>query len=80
MEENVIVIFHVNNKEVDVEVPLKITANELIFALNSGFGLGMDLGNPENCFLRAENPITLLRGEKMLDEFGIRNGTSIYFE
>lgn len=80
MEGNVIVIFCYKNKQVDVEIPLNISANELIYALNSGFELGMDIRNPKNCFLRSENPIRLLRGEKTLDDFGIRNGTTIFFD
>ncbi len=63
----------------DVEVPLKITANELVVSLNRAFSLGIDTTDIKQCFLRAENPIVLLRGEKTLEEFGVRNCTSIIF-
>ena len=79
MEEKVIMIFEHEGRQVDIEAPLSITANELIFGLNSGFGLNLDLSDPDNYFMRAENPIALVKGEKTLDELGLRNGSRIYF-
>lgn len=64
---------------VDLEVPLHITANELVIALNSAYDLGIDTSDINNCFLKAENPIALLRGNKTLSEFGIRNGSLISY-
>ena len=64
---------------VDLEVPLHITANELVIALNSAYELGIDTSDINNCFLKAENPIALLRGNKTLSEFGIRNGSLISY-
>ena len=63
----------------DVEIPLYITANELVVALNEAYDLKIDTSNIKNCYLKAEKPIALLRGNKTLEEFGIRNGTVIYF-
>lgn len=31
-------------------------------------------------FLRAENPIALVRGERTLSDIGLHNGTTLYFE
>ena len=55
----------------------KITANDLVLALNEAYGLGMDTDNIFSCYLVAENPIAFLRGNKTLKEFGIRNGSYI---
>lgn len=76
-----IVIFNIVKRQftIDLEIPLDITANELVIALNTAYDLGIDTTNIKNCFLKAENPITLLRGNKTLAEFGIRNGSVINF-
>lgn len=79
MEEKIIMIFEHNGRQVDIEAPLDITANELIFGLNNGFNLGIDLSNNDKYFMRAENPVALVKGEKTLEELGLRNGTRIYF-
>lgn len=61
----------------DLEVPLDISANELVIAVNSAYQLGIDTTNMKNCYLKAENPIALLKGDKTLAEYGIRNGSII---
>ena len=80
MDEKVIVIFKTPTlkKGVDIEIPLNITANELIYGLNNAFKLGIDMHNPGECYLRLENPTALLRGDTLLEEFGIRNGATLY--
>lgn len=65
------------NEKIDIDIPLDITANELITGLNSGFSLDMDTGDLSLCFLRTENPVAFLRGNKTLAEYGLRNGTVI---
>ena len=60
-----------------IEVPLDLTANELAAALNEAYGLGVDLSDINNCYLKAQNPIMLLKGNRTLKEFGVRNGTII---
>ncbi|MBR4057314.1 MAG: hypothetical protein IKK00_04165 [Oscillospiraceae bacterium] len=79
--EVAIIVFNIVKRQfsVDLEVPLNITANELVVALNMAYELGIDTGNIKNCYLKAENPIALLRGNKTLNEFGIRNGSVITF-
>jgi len=67
------------NFSVDLEIPLDITANELVNALNIAYDLGIDTGNVKDCYLKAERPIVLLKGDKTLDKFGVCNGTVIYF-
>lgn len=76
-----IIIFNIVKRQftIDLEAPLDITANELVIALNTAYELGIDTTNIKNCFLKAENPIALLRGNKTLGEYGIRNGSVINF-
>ena len=68
---------HREGKRTDVDLPLNITANEAIIGLNQAFGLGMDTSDLSRCFLRTENPIALLKGNRTLEEFGLRDGTVI---
>lgn len=81
MENKAIVIFRMykRNMEVDLEIPLDITANELVNALNTAYELGIDTSNVKNCYLKAEKPIALLKGNRLLSEYGVRNGTIINF-
>ena len=82
MDDKIIMIFKrgVADAGVDIEVPADITAGELIYGLNEGFHLGINMENPAEVFLRAENPIALVRGERTLSDIGLRNGTTLYFE
>lgn len=63
----------------DIEVPLDISANELIMGLNSAYSLDMDVSNINKCFFQSENPIALLKGNKTLEDFGIITGSTIYY-
>ena len=81
MEENVTIVLNILNRNmsVDIEVPLFISANELVIALNSAYDLGIDISDVKKCYLKAENPIAFLKGNRTLQEYGIRNGTVINF-
>ena len=81
MRNNVVMIFErrKTNECFDIEVPLNITANELIYGLNTGLKLGLDLRDANNCYLCTENPIALLKGNVALEKFGIHDGTKICF-
>lgn len=82
MAETAIVEF-VNNKtrkNIELEIPLSITANELIIALNHAFGLGMDIDNIFDCYLVADRPMAFLKGNKKLKDFNIRNGSLIIYK
>lgn len=61
----------------DIEVPLDITANELLTALNQGYHLGIDEKDIRQCYLKTENPIALLKGNKTIEEYQLRNGSII---
>lgn len=81
MEEKAIIVLklHKRNFQTDLEIPLNVSANEFVVALNTAYELGIDITDVKNCYLKAENPIALLRGNKALAEFGVRNGTIIHF-
>ncbi len=79
--EVAIVVFNIAKRKtsVDLEIPLNISANDLVIALNTAYDLGIDVSDIKKCYLKAENPIALLRGNKTLSEYGIRNGSIINF-
>lgn len=81
MDNKAIVIF--TNRQTgetsDLELPLDITANDLIIALNAAYSLGIDVSDTRQCFLKSENPIALIKGNRLLSEYGIINGTEIFF-
>lgn len=70
----------IKGTETEIEIPLSITANDLILALNDTFSLGMNTDDIFSCYLVAENPIAFLRGNKTLQEFGLRNGSNIIYQ
>ena len=73
-----ILCLHKTNQQHDIEVPLNITAKELVGALNTAYQLNIDLDDISQCFLRSENPIALLKGETTLQEYGLYDGTIIH--
>ncbi len=81
MNNKAIIIFNITkrNFSADLEIPLDISANDLVIALNSAYDLGIDTSDVKNCYLKAENPIALLKGNKLLSDYGIRNATVINF-
>ncbi len=80
MEKNkIIVTVKIPSKKIeeDISVPLFITANDLFIALNTAYSLGMDVNDISKCYLKAENPIALLKGNRTLEEFGIHDASII---
>lgn len=75
--DKVVIIVRKNNQDIDVEVPLNISANDLIRGLNEAFDLKIDTMDVKQCFLKAERPFALLRGNRLLSDFGVRPGTII---
>lgn len=80
-KERVIIRFVAPEKNIanDIDVPLDITANDLIVGLNAAYHLGLDISDARQCYLSCENPIALIRGNKTLGEFGIRDGSLIAY-
>lgn len=79
MSNTIIMIFEKNDESFDIEVPLDITANELLYGLNEGLHLGINLEDSTQCYLCTENPIALLKGNVLLSEYGLHNGTRICY-
>lgn len=79
--ETAIIIFNITKRKftVDLEIPLDISANDLVHALNEAYQLGIDTTDIKKMYLKAENPIVLLKGHRSLKEFGIRNGSVISY-
>ncbi len=80
--ETAVVILNIKKKNGkvethDLEIPLFITAHELVVSLNSAYRLGIDTENVKKCYIKTENPIALLRGNKLLSEYNVMNGTKI---
>lgn len=80
-QERIIILLeiHQRNEQYDVEIPTDITANELIVGLNDAFHLGMDTSDTSKSYLKTENPIALLRGNKLLREYGLHTGSIINY-
>lgn len=80
MGNNTVVIrFKYADKEVDIDIPVSITAKEFVVAVNEAYGLGINELDIKDCYLQAENPIALVKGNKTLSEIGFHNGTIVYF-
>ena len=83
MSENETAVIVYNDTErkisVDIEIPLGISADDFIEALNEAFSWGLEKNTLHTLFLKVENPIQLIKGEKTLSEFGLRNGSVVSF-
>ena len=82
MDDKLIMVFHWKNKklEFDIEVPAFLTANELVLALNDGLNLGIDVKDITQVYLKATNPIALLKGPRTLESYGFHQGTDLWFD
>ena len=82
MKQKVIVQFlnEINGMQMDLEIPVDITANELIMALDYSFHLGIDFNNETECHMVSENPTVLLIGEQTIEEAGINDGSVIIYK
>lgn len=60
----------------DIEVPLDISASELCDAIFQKY-LPERYGDVRKYYLRSERPVALLRGERTLREYGLRDGSVI---
>lgn len=80
-KDKAIILFQLSGRgeSYDLEVPLDISANEFVLAMNSAYNLHINISDLKTCYLSAENPIVLLRGNRTLKEFGVRNGTIINY-
>lgn len=75
MEEviTVVLYFHRLKKQVDLQVPINISATEFVIGVNEAYNLGIDINDLSKCYLRSENPIALLKGERTLKDFNLKD-------
>lgn len=69
--------FHDGREEEDLDIPLDISAIDLIIALNEIYSLGYDLERINEYGIKMENPICLMKGAKQIHEYGVMNGSII---
>ena len=60
----------------DVEIPLDISADQLIRALHMSFFPN----TPAPAFIRSDNPVAFIRGNTPVELFGLRDGSILYIE
>ncbi len=82
MAEKIIMVLNIpkRNEVHDIEVPLDITVNDLIMALNTAYDLKIDMEDITKRYLKTENPIKLLKGSRKLADYKLKNGTFINIE
>lgn len=79
MKEKIIISVNLpDNSKDDLEVPIFITANELVLTLGYIYALDMKHLKKQDYYLRADNPKALLRGNRTLEEYGLRDGTNVW--
>lgn len=81
MAEKVIVQFDnlMRNESVDLEIPLEITADEFVHAIDSAMKLRINFSDPSQSYLSCENPTILIKGDKTLEELGLRDGSRVIY-
>lgn len=81
MKDTIVLIFQYtfSGRQLDIEVPKDITANDLLYGLNEGLKLGIDIYNRKTAYLVAKNPRVLIRGIRRLEQLGLRDGSVILF-
>lgn len=65
------------NQSFDLDVPLDITAAELLEGVSAAYDLGIDTEDASLCYVKMENPVALLHGKKTLAEFGMHNSSIV---
>ena len=80
MKETAVVVVHVPNKSVteDLEIPLYITANDLIEALAAIYQVPFDPDRIFSFYVKCESPKALLRGQTTLSDYGVRDGSNLW--
>ena len=78
-QEKVIVVLNLihQKRQLDIEIPLDISVYELVTALKETFQLPIKAESMYDCHIRTENPIGFFRGNQILAECRIMNGTII---
>ena len=79
MENRAVVILNLEERgeTYDIDIPLDLTASELLEGLSTAFSLGIDVDDAVQCYVKVENPVAFMHGRKSLAEFGVMNGSII---
>lgn len=64
----------------EMEIPVNITAVSLIQSLNTIYHLNIAPKDIFNKYLKMDYPKALMRGDRTLKEYGIRDCSEIYME
>ncbi len=74
MDHKTVVVRMMTGKTVDIEIPVSISAADLISALHEALKL------PGECpdYVRCENPTAMLQGNVPVSYYGIRDGSILY--
>ena len=75
MKKSIVVEFRWGNNSKDIEVPLNITCDELIHALNYGIGLGIDERDTRSYSIASTNPRIYVGGSATIEEIGLLDGS-----
>ena len=75
MEHITLIVHDITGRVYDIEAPLDISARELITGLHTGLKHFGDCPRA----MRAENPVAFLTGDCLLSQYGLRDGTNLYF-
>lgn len=79
--DTIIVEFHnlLNGQKRDLQIPLQMTADHLVDALNKAYSLNIPMDDESQRYLQSENPIAFLKGDVELQSLGIRDGSVIFY-
>lgn len=72
------VIFEKNGEVHEIEVSKDVLLKDFLEGIQSAYGLASDYSQAEHIFVRTENPIGFLKGNKPLAAYGLRTASRIY--
>lgn len=75
MKTAIVIVHMPDGRALDMEIPLDISADQLITALHDG----LDPAGKCPVSLRCGNPYAYLAGPGKLSGYGFHNGTAIYY-
>lgn len=80
MKEKAVVRMNVPDKKQKewLEIPLDITANDLILALGQIYSLRVEEDLLYSYYVKCDNPKALLRGGRTLKSYGLRDGSELW--
>ena len=68
-----------DGEEIDLDLPCEMTVEELLEGLNEKLDWKMKAEEIERAYLRSENPVAFLKGNHSLEEYPLRDGSTLFF-